>query len=893
MEEGAKDINLIGLLGEKSLNLLEMTCLGIPVPSGFIITKHGCKSLLVCDKNNVNDIWRDVTDAIQHLERITGKNFGNQNNPLLVSCRFGGKCINPGAMEAVLNIGCNDQVVESLLQNADSVNFAYETYRRLIQGLGCNALEIPEVYFENAIETARKKAKSQSNCELNIKEWKELIIEFKRIFYNFGKTKFPEDAFDQIKLAIEGVFINWNKKYAFDYRNAANIKNDFGVSIIIMEMTFSNRSVHCAAGFALTRDASSGKKGLNGNYWINSYNDETINNENEISSLAIQFPEANKKLTITAKKLEKYYHDLYEIEFVIENDFLWVLQSRTAWRTAYAAIRVAVDMSEENLISHEQALLRILPEQVESLLHNRFQPEAAIASKSSGNELATGLNVSPGVAYGKVIFGSKTAEELVTSSKEKMILVLPETKPEDVPGILAADGILTNKGGRTSHAALVARQLGKPAVVIANIEMDLDQRQMIIGNVLVKENDFISIDGSSGKIYLGKIEIQNSFANDQWLNKLLSWADDFARMRVWANIDSAKDALLAKKNGAVGIGLFRTEHMLLLPNQLSLFQNIILSEIAVERKKWLQRLQIHQEKEFTKIFRILNGMPIVFRLLDPPLHEFLPNLIEMIEELSDLKLQIQKYQKQEVKLECIKSKIKENEKVINLLKKMTEKNPMLGFRGVRLGIKMPEIVKMQVNAIFKSACRIVKEGGRVTIGIMIPMVIHFNEIKNQRRLVEKVASEVMTEYGVRLDYKFGSMIETPRAALTADEIARYADFFSFGTNDLTQTTCAVSRDDAELAFFPIYMQKKIFNENPFMSVDENGVGRMIKNAIKEASSVNPDLIFSVCGEHAGNPRSIDFYNRIGVDYVSCSPLKIPVARLASAHATLAMKCICN
>ena len=875
------------LVGNKSLAIIEMFELGIPIPPGFIITEYGCRSILTSEENSLLNLLKDISDAIENLHNEIENSFNNKT--LLLSFQSGNFNYNPGIIESVFNIGCNDQIVDSLLQQTNNVSFAYDTYHRLIKDLGCNALGIPEFYFEDAITTTLEKTCNNLKSELNIEHWKKLIFDLKTIFFEHSQIHFPDSLNDQIKIILQGLVRSWNSKDAVTYRETFNGKVENDVSIIMMSTVLGDRNLDSVTGFAFSRNIYSGENKLTGEYWINTSREEAFSKKdetNDISSLKHNFPEIHFDLEIIATKLERCFKDVMEIEFIIENGSLWVLESRKALRSDRAAIRLSVEMVEDGLISKDQAILQIEPKQLESILHETVTPKAAIEASVRGNEIATGLNVSPGVTYGRVVFSSN---ELVKSNKateDRIILVLPETKPDDVPGILAADGILTSRGGRTSHAALVARHLGKPAIIIPDLEIDLEQRMMVVGSTIIKENDFISIDGSHGKIYIGKIEIQNSLSDDKYIQKLLSWADDISQIKVWANIDGLKDVKLAQKLGAAGVGLCRTEHIILHPSQLPIFQKLILSETMSERQDCLSRLQSFQKEEFKLIFQHLQGMAIIIRLIDSPLHEFLPNPDDLVESLYNQKAELANPDKTSTQAE---KRIKELEKIINRTKKLYEKNPMLGLRGARLGIKFPDIFEMQLKAIFISACEVIQDGREVNLGIMIPMVIHFNELKLLRILVEKVANEILTQFEIHLNYKFGTMIETPRAALTAGEMAKYSDFFSFGTNDLTQTTCAISRDDIESSLWNTYMQNEIFESNPFETVDNDGVGKLIKIAIKEASTINSDLVFGVCGEHAGDPKSTDFYNSLDIDYLSCSPFQIPVTRLSAAHSTIKAK----
>lgn len=881
-----------GLLGGKGANLAEMVRLKIPVPAGFTVTTEACNAYLAGGGTLPEKMWEQEIEALRKVEAATGKTFGGRENPLLVSCRSGSKFSMPGMMDTVLNIGLNDDTAKGMVALTGDERFVYDSYRRLIQMLGSVVMGVPDEVFEKVLTRIRRSAGVQTDAELTADQWKTVTSEFKEIYRHHTLHAFPDDPYEQLNLSTEAVFKSWNGKRAVDYRNAAGISHDLGTAVSIVTMVFGNMGDDSATGVAMTRNGSTGEKVIEGDYLINAQGEDVVAGirlTKDLKEMKNELPEANAEFEDIARKLEKHYRDMQDVEFTIEKGKLWLLQTRDAKRTAQAAVRIAVDMVEEGLISREEAVLRITPEQVDFFLHPQFDPEATKAARASGQELASGLNVSPGAACGVAAFDADLAEAWAKKGDRPVIMVRPETKPDDVHGMLAAEGILTSKGGRTSHAALVARQFGKPAVVgVSSLNIEIARRQMTVGDIVIHEGDYISIDGTTGKVYLGKIPTIVPDIRDPWLLKLLSWADDFKRLGVWANADYPLDAKRAREYGARGIGLCRTEHMFFETERLPLIQKMILSDRWVDRKEALDALLPYQREDFSGLFREMDGLPVIIRLIDPPLHEFLPSYTELMLELSDLKLQLQHASKLQ-ELNRILESVHTKEQMLKRVSSLREANPMLGLRGVRLGIMIPELPTMQVRAIFEAACEVKREGVSVHPEVMIPLTSHCNELKLQREALEKVAREVMREQGMAVDYKFGTMIEIPRAALTADEISEYAEFFSFGTNDLTQTTFGISRDDAESGFLIDYMRNGILPYNPFASIDEEGVGKLMEIAIQKGRGVKPDLECGICGEHGGDPQSIDFCHRLGLSYVSCSPFRVPVARLAAAHAALKEK----
>ncbi len=878
-----------GLLGGKGANLAVMVRLDVPVPPGFTITTEACNEYLARGGAFPEGMWDQAISALEKVESLSGKRFGDAQDPLLVSCRSGAKFSMPGMMDTVLNIGLNDETCQGMIALTGNPRFVHDSYRRLIQMFGSVVMQIPDEAFEEVLTKARRKAGVKTDAELSAERLQEVIDEFKKIFRRLSNRDFPTEPYEQLRMATAAVFESWNGKRAIDYRNAAGIAHDLGTAVNIVAMVFGNMGENSATGVAMTRNSTTGEKDIEGDYLINAQGEDVvagIRMTKEINQLIKEMPEAYAELLGIAKRLEQHYQDMQDMEFTIERGKLWMLQTRSAKRSAQAAVRIAVDMVEEKLITREEAVLRITPEQVDFFLHPQFDHVTKQEAKSAGALLATGLNVSPGAAVGQVAFDADLAESWGKNEKKAVVMVRPETKPDDVHGMLAAQGILTSRGGRTSHAALVARQFGKPAVVgVSALEIDLNDRIMKVGEKIVKEGDWISIDGTSGEVYLGKLKAMVPDIKDPWLIKLLSWADEFRRLGVRANADYPRDALRAREYGAEGIGLCRTEHMFFEPVRLEHFQKMIMTDLPSERREALEILLPYQRDDFAGLFRIMNGLPVIIRLIDPPLHEFLPNIHELMHLLADLKIRLQ-HAPNLAELDNLLEEIRLKENLLKRAKALDESNPMLGMRGVRLGIMIPELTRMQVRAVFEAACQVADEGVDVHPEIMIPLTSHVNELKRQREALEAEAKKVMDEQKITVEYKFGSMIEIPRAALTADKIADYSQFFSFGTNDLTQTTFGISRDDAEASFLVPYISAGILPDNPFATIDPEGVGELMRIAMERARRIKPNLVCGICGEHGGDPESIILCHRLGLDYVSCSPFRVPIARLAAAHAAL-------
>ena len=865
-----------GLLGGKGANLAEMTRIGIPVPPGFTITSAACNTYLEGGGQFPPGMWAQVKNALRDVEGATKKTFGNPNDPLLVSCRSGAKFSMPGMMDTVLNIGLNDKTAEGMIRLTSDPRFVYDAYRRLVQMFGSVVMGVPDEAFEDVLTEYRKRRGVKSDSELSAEDFKEITGKFRSIVRTRAGRDFPSEPEEQLRLATEAVFKSWNGRRAIDYRRAAGIPDDLGTAVNIVTMVFGNMGDDSATGVAMTRDATTGEKEIEGDYLTNAQGEDVvagIRQTKPISELKIEMPKAYGQFDRIARRLEKHYRNMQDVEFTIERGRLWMLQTRDGKRTAQAEVRIAVDMADAGLISRQEAVQRVKPAQIDFYLHPQFDAAAIKA----GDKIASGLNVSPGAAVGMIAFDADTAEMWAKKEKRQVVMVRPETKPDDVHGMLAANGILTSRGGRTSHAALVARQFGKPAVVgVSELEIDLERRKMQVNDRVLKEGDWVSIDGTTGEVFAGQVQTIMPDLNDPYLIKLLSWADKFRRLEVWANADYPRDAQRARSFGAQGIGLCRTEHMFFETERLPYVQKMILAKTDSERRRALDKLLPFQRSDFEGLFRAMDGLPVIIRLIDPPMHEFLPAHDDLLREVTELRAKGARAEERE-----------EKESLLSAVESMREANPMLGLRGVRLGIHIPELTEMQVRAIFEAACRCAKDGIDVHPEVMIPLTSHVNELKVQRTALEAVAKGVMQREGVEVDYKFGTMIEIPRAALTADEIADYAQFFSFGTNDLTQTTFGISRDDAEAGFLMEYLEKEILPENPFASIDEDGVGKLMRMAVEDGRRAHPKLEVGICGEHGGDPKSIWFCESIGLDYVSCSPFRVPVARLAAAQAALA------
>jgi pyruvate,orthophosphate dikinase len=870
------------LLGGKGAGLADMNRGGLPVPPGFTATTEACNAYLAAGEKFPAGLWDQEVAALRQVEKATGKKFGDPDNPLLVSCRSGAKFSMPGMMDTVLNIGLNDETARGMIALTKNDRFVYDAYRRLVQMFSSVVMGVSKEDFEKVLESYRHKRGVSSDAELPVDDLKAITLEFKKIVVQKTGREFPVDPMEQLRLATEAVFKSWNGKRAIDYRNAAKIAHDLGTAVNIVTMVFGNMGEGSGTGVLTTRNVSDGSKAIEGDFLLNAQGEDVVSGTRQtmpIAEMKNVMPKMYAELDKYCKRLEKYYRETQDIEFTVERGKLWMLQTRNAKRTAQAAIRIAVDMADEKLITKQEAVWRVQPEHVDFYLHPQFDASEKKYASSRGDQIGKGLNVSPGAAVGQITFDADTAEKWSKEEKKAVIMVRPETTPNDVHGMLAAKGILTSRGGRTSHAALVARQFGIPAVVgVASMEVDVDKRQFTVGGKAYHEGDWVSLDGTTGEIFSGKIKTADPSFDDPYLLKLLSWADGIRKLGIWANADYPRDARRARNFGAEGIGLCRTEHMFFETERLPVVQRMILAKTTEARKVELDKILPLQRSDFDGLFRAMDGLPVTIRLIDPPMHEFLPSQTTLLEEVITLRIKGND-----------PAQLAEKEKLLAAVEGMHEANPMLGLRGVRLGIHIPELTRMQVRAIFEAACQCAKQGIDVHPKIMIPLTSHINELKIQQTALEDEARKVMEEQGVKIDYQFGTMIEIPRAALTAGQIAEMAQFFSFGTNDLTQMTFGISRDDAEKGFLLEYIDKKILPENPFASIDEDGVGKLMDMAVRDGRATRKTLDVGICGEHGGDPKSIHFCHKVGLNYVSCSPFRVPIARLAAAHAAVEEK----
>ena len=869
-DEGREEMKQ--LLGGKGANLAEMTRHGLPVPPGFTITTEACLDYYAAGRRLTQEVLDQMEQAVADLEKRTEKGLGDPERPLLVSVRSGAVISMPGMMDTVLNLGLNDETVEGLARLTGNPRFAYDSYRRFIQMFGDVVLGIDHYLFEQIIDERKAKRGLKQDPELSAEDWQWVIGRFQDLVKRETKKPFPQDPREQLRRAVIAVFDSWNNQRAAIYRKIHKIPDDLGTAVNVQVMVFGNMGEDSGTGVAFTRNPSTGEKVLYGEFLVNAQGEDVvagIRTPEPISALKERMPDIYDQFREIADRLERHYRDMQDIEFTVERGTLYILQTRSGKRTAHAAVKIAVDLVKEGILDQETALLRVDSDQLNQILHRRIDPEASL------KVLAKGLPASPGAASGKVVFDADTAERLAQDG-EKVILVRPETTPEDIHGILAAQGILTSRGGMTSHAAVVARGMGKPCICgCEDLRIDLRRKEFRVGETVIREGDLLSIDGGTGQVIQGEVPLIDPELSGEF-QELLSWADEVRSLKVRANADNPQDAAQARRFGAEGIGLCRTEHMFMEASRVPIVQEMILAETPEQRQRALDRLLPMQLEDFKGIFRAMEGLPVTIRLLDPPLHEFLPNLEDLLTEVTRLRLD-PKADPQE---------LRDKEALLNKVKVLHEFNPMMGHRGCRLGLSHPEIYAMQAEAIFRAAAELMEEGIAVQPEVMIPLVGHVNELKELRRLVEETARRVIEETGQDIPYTVGTMIEVPRAALTADAIAEEADFFSFGTNDLTQMTFAFSRDDAEGKFLHTYMDRKILPENPFMTLDTEGVGALVRMGVESGRRVKPELKTGICGEHGGDARSIAFCHEVGLDYVSCSPFRIPPARLAAAQIAL-------
>lgn len=866
------------LLGGKGANLAEMGKLGLPVPPGFTITTEVCTEFYKNNQKYPDDLKVQVEDAIRNIEKILGKNFGDINNPLLVSVRSGARVSMPGMMDTVLNLGLNDKTVLGLIKKTNNETFAYDSYRRFIQMYSNVVLDVDHHNFEDLLDNYKLTKGVLSDTDLKAEDWKTIVGNYKDIVKKNTKKDFPQDSHEQLWGAISAVFKSWQNQRAKTYRRLNNIPEEWGTAVNIQSMVFGNMGNDCATGVAFTRNPSTGENSFYGEYLINAQGEDVVagirtprnitkkarlESSSEDLSLEETMPEAFNELTKIYKKLESHYRDMQDIEFTIENKKLWMLQTRSGKRTAKASIKIAVDMVSEKLITKDEALLRIDPKILDTLLHPTLDP------KAKKNVIAKGLPASPGAATGKVTFNADDAEQM-KANNQNTILVRVETSPEDIHGMHAAVGILTCRGGMTSHAAVVARGMGRACVSGAgNIKIDYANKLFKVENIEVKEGDVITIDGSTGEVMVGEVKTINPDISGDF-SEIMRWADEVRTLKIRANAETPLDSRTARGFGAEGIGLCRTEHMFFDEERILYVRQMILSKTKEDRLKALEKILPFQRKDFVEIFTIMKGLPVTVRLLDPPLHEFLP--------------------KTEKEIDIVAKSLKiHSSEIKNRINYLHEENPMLGHRGCRLAISFPEIYEMQCRAIFEALFELQKQKVEAVIPeIMIPLVATEREIEILKLLVDRVAKEVQKNNNFKVDYLVGTMIELPRAALNAKNIAKHTDFFSFGTNDLTQTTLGISRDDSG-KFLDDYVENKIFKIDPFISIDQDGVGELIKLACSRGLETNKNIKLGICGEHGGDPDSIDFCHRAGLNYVSCSPYRVPIARLSAAQASIRSK----
>ncbi len=856
------------LLGGKGANLAEMTNIGLPVPQGFTVTTEACTEFYNQGEKLTEEIIKQIRYYLSVLEEQTGKAFGDAGNPLLVSVRSGAKFSMPGMMDTILNLGLNDETVEGIARKTENPRFAYDSYRRFIQMFGDVVLEIPKYLFDNALEGKKEKNSYVYDTELTADDLKELVQEFKIIYKNEINEDFPENPEKQLLMAVEAVFKSWNNQRAITYRNLYDIPHDIGTAVNVQSMVYGNMGDTSGTGVAFTRNPSTGEKKVFGEFLINAQGEDVvagIRTPLTIDKLQGIMPEIYDEFISTAHTLELHYRDMQDIEFTIEQGKLFMLQTRSGKRTAEAALRVAVELVEEGLLSKEEAVMRVDPKSLDQLLHPKFDPDELKKSAS----IAKGLPASPGAASGKIYF---TAEEAVAASLkgEATILVRKETSPEDIEGMNKAKGILTSRGGMTSHAAVVARGMGKCCVAgCESVNVDEKNKTMTVNKEVFNEGDYISLDGSTGSVYKGIIKTVDANISGNF-EKLMDWADEFRKLGIRTNADTPHDSATAIKFGAEGIGLCRTEHMFFEESRIFSVRKMIISDTLEQREKALAEILPMQKNDFKEIFRVMGVRPVTIRLLDPPLHEFIPTDEGDIKELAEA-----------MNVPVFKLKEKINS--------LAEFNPMLGHRGCRLAISFPEIAKMQTRAIIEAAIEVSREENiNIVPEIMVPLVGKKEELKILRKLIIEIAEQTIKEMNASLDYLVGTMIEIPRACIVADEIAEYADFFSFGTNDLTQMTFGYSRDDAG-KFLEDYKDAGILEQDPFQTIDQEGVGSLVETAVKLGRTAKEHLHLGVCGEHGGDPASVEFFHKAGLDYVSCSPFRVPVARLAAAQAAISNK----
>ena len=861
------------LLGGKGANLAEMSLMGIPVPPGFTITTEVCNLFYKEGKENVIKLLtNEVKEAIHHIERVVGgPKFGDDENPLLVSVRSGARASMPGMMDTILNLGLNEKAVEAIARKTQTPRFAWDSYRRFIQMFGDVVLEIHKHEFEELLTKRKETQGVKFDQELTPESLSALVADYKQLVVDRSGRPFPQDPMDQLFMSVEAVFRSWNNERAIVYRNLNRISHDLGTAVNVQSMVFGNMGDDCGTGVAFTRNPSTGEKVLYGEFLTNAQGEDVvagIRTPRPISELKDQMPEMYKQFVQAADTLEHHYKDMQDIEFTIERGRLYMLQTRNGKRTGRAAVQVAYDLVHESILTPAEALMKVEPAHIEQLMHRQIDPSAKL------NVIAKGLPASPGAASGAVVFDANTAAKKAAEGI-KTLLVRMETTPEDIHGMVAAQGILTSRGGMTSHAAVVARGMGKPCVCGCDaLRIDYENQTATVAGHVIKAGDMLSLDGTTGRVILGSVPVVDAVFSKEY-DQVLKWADSLSRMKVRANADTPEDAERARAFGAQGIGLTRTEHMFMGADRLPHVQRMILAETPEERVEPLSHIQKMQEDDFYGILKAMHGLPVTIRLLDPPLHEFLPNYESVLVESVELRV-TGKDPVRLAELDMLLSKIRE----------LHEFNPMLGHRGCRLGITHPDVYDMQVRAIFHASVKLTKEGFTVLPEIEIPLTIDFKEMDFFKTRIDAMAKEIMIQEKVHFEYTVGSMIEMPRAALLAGELAEISDFFSFGTNDLTQTTFGFSRDDAEGKFMNAYLDGKILKDDPFIILDRRGVGQLMRMTVEAGRTAKPNLLIGICGEHGGEPNSVEFCHQIGLDFVSCSPFRVPVARLAAAQANI-------
>jgi pyruvate,orthophosphate dikinase len=875
------DASMRDLLGGKGANLSEMSNIGLPVPPGFTITTAQCMEYYANGQQMPAELMGQVRTAVEAVEKDLGKMFGGASNPLLVSVRSGAKFSMPGMMDTILNLGLNPDTLKGLIQESGSERFAYDAYRRFIMMFSAVVLDLEKATFEHAFDAKKKSRGIKLDTELTAQDLKEVSNEFLAIVQKETGSPFPTDPWKQLELAIEAVFKSWNNDRAIIYRRTERIPDEIGTAVNVQAMVFGNLGDDCGTGVAFTRDPSTGENYLYGEYLMNAQGEDVVAGVRTpvpISELEKQNKAVYDEFVAICNRLEGHYKDMQDLEFTIERGRLFMLQCRTGKRTGPAAVRIAVEMVNEGLIQKEVAVQRVTASHLDQLLHPRI--DDVYVTDRGIKAVARGLAASPGAAVGKAVFDADTAQRLGDAG-EKVILVRDETNPDDVHGMLAAQGILTARGGKTSHAAVVARGFGIPCVAgCESLHVDLRTRTFSVDGQTVNEGDIISVDGSTGDVFLQQLPLIAPDVSGHF-GTLMEWCDEYRRLDVRANADNPRDARQALDFGAQGIGLCRTEHMFFEADRLPIVRDMILAKSDAQREAALLKLEVVQQSDFEGIFEAMDGKPVTIRLIDPPLHEFLPNLVELSKEVTELQIAVNS-----LGGDSIKALLEEKRALLQAVESMHESNPMMGLRGVRLSIVFPGIVAMQTRAIMAAACKLTKRGVKVHPEIMIPLVGHVNELKVVQTQLESVATEVQEEWGVKVPYMFGTMIEIPRAALTADEIAEFAQFFSFGTNDLTQMTFGYSRDDAEGKFLKDYVEQKILPYNVFETIDRGGVGQLMRMGVEKGRAQRAGLKCGICGEHGGDPESVYFCHEIGLDYVSCSPFRVPIARLSAAQAAL-------